>query len=285
MASPRASPSAGVRENRDAARVSLGGEHRERAGEEVVARRLRSFFAVLAPGCSPTTPQRSTVDQVVVDERCHVDELDGDSRREWGRRVELGGEEGESRTKSLPARGQCTRHRPRRRGPGTARRPRRAPLRRSTRYSSSPDAARTTSRALIWLHSDMERDGSAAEKLVPDALEPRPLSSARTDPRGRESDARSPGDTCKPPRPGSTRPANGTSTSNQSRKNGRRMPRGRVISRTATLPPGRSTRAQLAQPALEILEVADAEAHGRRVEIGVREREGERVTLNPLDRS
>ena len=40
----------------------------------------------------------------------------------------------------------------------------------------------------------------------------------------------------------------GTSTSNQSRKNGRRIPRGRVISSTASLPPGRSTRASSRRP-------------------------------------
>src|SRR5262249_39505954 len=40
----------------------------------------------------------------------------------------------------------------------------------------------------------------------------------------------------------------GTTTSNQSRKNGLRIPRGRVISRTASFPPGRSTRASSRSP-------------------------------------
>jgi hypothetical protein len=39
------------------------------------------------------------------------------------------------------------------------------------------------------------------------------------------------------------------------------------------------------QSALEIREIANAEAHRRRVELVLRERERERVTLNPLDRS
>ena len=85
--------------------------------------------------------------------------------------------------------------------------------------------------------------------------------------------------------PGSTRPASGTTTSNQSRKNGCRIPRGRVISSTASLPPGRRTRRELPQPALEVGEVAHAEADGGGVELAVRERQRERVALHPLDRA
>ena len=51
------------------------------------------------------------------------------------------------------------------------------------------------------------------------------------------------------------------------------------------LPSGPQHPCELAQPSLEVFEVADAEAHSRTVEISVGERESERVTLNPLDRS
>ena len=47
--------------------------------------------------------------------------------------------------------------------------------------------------------------------------------------------------------------------------------------------PGRSTRAQLAPAALEVGDVADAEADGRRVEGAVLERQREQVALHPLD--
>ena len=51
-----------------------------------------------------------------------------------------------------------------------------------------------------------------------------------------------------------------------------------------TRPPGFSTRRELGEAALEVGDVADAEADGRRVERGVRERELEQVALDPLER-
>jgi hypothetical protein len=56
-----------------------------------------------------------------------------------------------------------------------------------------------------------------------------------------------------------------------------------VISRIATRPPGRSTRRSSAEPTLEIVEVADAEADRGGVERAVLERQRERVALHPLD--
>ena len=51
------------------------------------------------------------------------------------------------------------------------------------------------------------------------------------------------------------------------------------------MPPGLSTRASLPKPGLEVGEVSDAEADGGRVELAVRERERQRVALDPLDRA
>ena len=51
------------------------------------------------------------------------------------------------------------------------------------------------------------------------------------------------------------------------------------------LPAGSEDAGQLAQTALQVGEVADAEPDGRRVELAVAERQRERVALHPLDRA
>ena len=71
-----------VCEHRDGARIARRSEHGERPREEVVACRLRRLLTVLAPRRCMTATDRRSVDQVVVDERRHVDELDCDSGRE-----------------------------------------------------------------------------------------------------------------------------------------------------------------------------------------------------------
>ena len=86
----------GVRERRDALLRAGGGERRERRREQMVAGRLRGEGAVRRPGrCAPTAELRA-VDDVVVDERRHVDELDRDALdhgrcRVGGRRQERQG--------------------------------------------------------------------------------------------------------------------------------------------------------------------------------------------------
>ena len=57
-----------------------------------------------------------------------------------------------------------------------------------------------------------------------------------------------------------------------------------MISRIASLPPGRSTRRSSASAALEVGDVPHAEADGRRVEGRVRERQLEQIAVDPLDR-
>ncbi len=66
--------------------------------------------------------------------------------------------------------------------------------------------------------------------------------------------------------PGSTRPRSGTIRSNQSEKNGRRTPRGRVISRIARRPARRRTRRSSPSASSQIRDVPDAETDGCRVE-------------------
>ena len=73
--------------------------------------------------------------------------------------------------------------------------------------------------------------------------------------------------------------------SNQSEKNGFRIPRGCVISRIASRPPGRRTRRSSREAGPEIGDVAHAEADGGRVEAGVRVGQREHVALDPLDRA
>ena len=80
-----------------------------------------------------------------------------------------------------------------------------------------------------------------------------------------------------------TLPRSGTIRSNQSEKNGLKIPRGCVISRIARRPPGRSTRRSSPRAALEVGDVADAEADGGHVERPVLERQREQVALDPLD--
>ena len=66
----------GLGEHRDARRVPGRGELGERPREEVVAGRLRGAVAVLGPRGRAAAAQVGAVEQVVVDERRHVDELD-----------------------------------------------------------------------------------------------------------------------------------------------------------------------------------------------------------------
>jgi len=58
------------------------GQLRERPCKEVVARRTGRVGAVDRPGGGLAAPEVRAVDQVVVDERRHVHELDGDARRQ-----------------------------------------------------------------------------------------------------------------------------------------------------------------------------------------------------------
>ena len=72
---------------------------------------------------------------------------------------------------------------------------------------------------------------------------------ARRDRRARGSGARSPGGTCRPPRRAARGRASGTSdVEPEAEERAEESPRGRVISSTASLPPGRRTRASSRRP-------------------------------------
>src|SRR5438067_3037058 len=82
-----------------ARRAQLG----EGAREEVVAGRAGCGWAVHRPRGRLATAEVGAVDQVVVDERRHVHELDGDPRRERRRPSRRRGEEDERRTQPFTA--------------------------------------------------------------------------------------------------------------------------------------------------------------------------------------
>ena len=93
-----------VGEHRDGADVAVGGELGEGAGEEVVAGRAGGAGAVRGPGGRLARDVPGAVDQVVVDERRHVHELDGDAGRDRAARVRGRAEEREQRPQPLAAR-------------------------------------------------------------------------------------------------------------------------------------------------------------------------------------
>ena len=204
-------------------------------------------------------------------------------RRDAAAPLRAAPERNEQRPQPLAARGERARAHAPRRAPGSARPPPRAAAR--ARPGSAAPRLRGPSRA-----RSLPRTAVCSATLPPpsrpvaDLGEAGRARGARTGPRARGSGARSQGGTCTPSRPGSTLPASGTSTSNQSRKNGRRSPRGRVISSTASLPARPEDARSSRSPPSRSVEVADAEPDGRRVELAVPERQRERVAPHPLDR-
>ena len=95
-----------VGEDLDGGGVSRRGQLREGAREQVVARRARGRRAVDRPGGRLAAAEVGAVDQVVVDERRHVHELDRDAGRERRLRARRSGEEDERGPEPLAARGE-----------------------------------------------------------------------------------------------------------------------------------------------------------------------------------
>ena len=111
----------------------------------------------------------------------------------------------------------------------------------------------------------VERDDRAAEEPEPAPSNPvSSISAARSSAPGKRRTLAGRYVYALPP--GSTRPRSGTIRSNQSEKNGFSGPRGWVISRIASRPPGRRTRRSSSSAALEVGDVAHAEADRGRVE-------------------
>ena len=182
----------------------------------------------------------------------------------------------------------CRRPRARRRrppatSPGWPRRRPRGGSSTSARYASRPGrraARRVLERARRRCSPGVKRDDRAAEQPESHLLESARSSSATSSsaPGNRRTLA---GRYVYALPPGRTFPSTGTTRSNQSEKNGRRNPRGWVISRIASRPPGRSTRRSSASAALEIRDVTDPEADRRGVERAVVEGQREQVALRP----
>ncbi len=95
-----------VREDFDRLAVAGGGELREGAREQIVARRARGLRPVDRPGRRLAAAKVRAVDEVVVHERRHVHELDGDTGgdgRLFGGRSR---QEDEQRPQPFPAGGE-----------------------------------------------------------------------------------------------------------------------------------------------------------------------------------
>jgi hypothetical protein len=90
-------------ERRDGALVAGRRELGECAGEQVVARRTRWARPETSPGGGPATSVARPVDQVVVNERRHMHELDGDAGDVGRLAVGGRGEEDEQRPQPLAA--------------------------------------------------------------------------------------------------------------------------------------------------------------------------------------
>jgi hypothetical protein len=95
---------AGTREDGDALDVAGRRELVERASEQVVASSSSRPLSVLTPRRRAPTAELGAVDQVVVDERRDVDELDRHARRECALAIGRG-EVHEERAEPLPAGG------------------------------------------------------------------------------------------------------------------------------------------------------------------------------------
>ena len=190
-----------IREHRDGVDVALGGELGEGPREEVVAGRARGIGAVLGPGRRPAAPDCGAVDQVVVDERRHVHELDRDTGRDRRCRV-LAASRGMRAAAAAACRPRRARPRPRRRRcPGASRRPPRVALR-PARGSRRGRAAAHSLERRQRRRPRVQRDDAAAEAAVTRRRRTRASRSARPAPPGRGSGARSPGGTCRPCRRG-----------------------------------------------------------------------------------
>jgi hypothetical protein len=94
---------AGTRQDLDALEIARVGQLGHRAGEQVVAARLRRPRAVLVPRRRAPATKLGAVDQIVVDQRGHVGELDRDSRAQRELAIARG-EVDEERSQALAAR-------------------------------------------------------------------------------------------------------------------------------------------------------------------------------------
>ena len=154
------------------------------------------------------------------------------------RRHRLGARRGEEaergRSRLPPAARASPATRPRK--PGRRLSPRRAAAR--ARPCSARGRASRRRRAASRARSRVDRDDRAAEQAEADVGEADLAAAAPRAPRPAGSGAPTPAGTCRRRRPAAPSRATGTTRSNQRLKNGRSGPRGVVISRIASRPPG-----------------------------------------------
>ena len=105
-ASPADEGEGRVGEDADPFGVARRGELGERAREEIDAARPRGIGPVGRPGRCSAAPQLRAVDQVVVDEARHVDELDRDAGRKRRIVLRASRQEDEQRPQAFSARGE-----------------------------------------------------------------------------------------------------------------------------------------------------------------------------------
>ena len=101
---PAREAEARVRELGDGADGALRRELGEGAGEQIVARRAGGAGAVRRPGGRLAAPDLGAVDEIVVHEGRHVDELDRHAGRDRRGRARRRAEEREQRPQALAAR-------------------------------------------------------------------------------------------------------------------------------------------------------------------------------------
>ena len=92
-----------IREHGHPLDIAFGGQLGERAREEIVARCPRRVGSMSGPRRLLSSAHGCAVDQVVVDERGHVDELDGDSGCHGRRLARRRTEKRKQRPQTLPA--------------------------------------------------------------------------------------------------------------------------------------------------------------------------------------
>jgi hypothetical protein len=100
---PAREAEARVGELGDGADVALSRELGEGTGEQVVTRRAGGAGAVRRPGGRLAAPYLGAVDEIVVHEGRHVDELDRHAGRDWRGRTRRRAEEREQRPQALAA--------------------------------------------------------------------------------------------------------------------------------------------------------------------------------------
>ena len=167
--------------------------------------------------------------------------------------------------------------------PGRAATARARPASTSAMYAARPGVAWTCASALTRSRPGMQRDDRPAEQRGTVRRRSRARASAPPAPRRPGTASPTPAGTCRRSPRAAPCPSSGTIRSNQSEKNGRRIPRGCVISRIASRPPGRSTRRSSASASSRSATLRTPKPTVAASNVAVVERKREQVALHPVD--